>query len=294
MKTKEIFNFERFGKYFVSDLKTCRANYGLSLLVISVLVPLATYIMTIGVKAIAENAWEGPSIFFRGSVFVIAMLCMTITMPVKCYGRLTEKQYGSFWLSLPASRLEKFLSMILIVTIIAPAASAVIYLGVDFLNCLVDRTCGMSIIGGIIKLFRGIEPMKSEIMVNIMAEEPELVESMKTIMQQMFSPWIYIDEYIVACLPFLLGAIFFKNGKVVKTFLAIAAFGTIVSFIATPLMAGHYIKLLENDMTDPVAVMQFYSTGVFKHLELIDTLTDTITNVAMLTAIWFRLKTLKH
>ena len=46
MKTKEIFNFERFGKYFVSDLKTCRANYGLSLLVISVLVPLATYIMT--------------------------------------------------------------------------------------------------------------------------------------------------------------------------------------------------------------------------------------------------------
>lgn len=294
MKTREIFNFERFGKYFVSDLKTCRANYGLSLLVISVLVPLATYILTIGIKGIAENIWEGPSIYFRGSIFVIAMLCMTITMPVKCYGRLTEKQYGSFWLSLPASRLEKFLSMILIVTIIAPAVSAVIYLGVDLLNCMIDRTCGMSIISGIIKLFRGIEPMKSEIMINIMLEEPELVESMKTIMQQMFSPWIYIDEYIVACLPFLLGAIFFKSGKVVKTFLAIAAFGTIASFIATPFMAGHYIKLLESDMTDPVAVMQFYSSGVFKHLALIDTLSDTFTNVAMMTAIWFRLKTLKH
>ena len=294
MNTKEIFNFERFGKYFVSDLKTCRANYGLSLLVISVLVPLATYILILGITGMTGNIWQGPSIYLRAGMFVIAMLCMTITMPIKCYGRLTEKQYGSFWLSLPASRLEKFLSMILIVTIIAPAASAAIYLAVDFLNCMIDRSCGMSIIAGIIELFRGIEPMKNEIMLNMMAEAPELVESMKTIMQHMFSPWIYLDEYIVACLPFLLGAIFFKSGKTVKTFLAIAAFSVIVSFIATPFMAGHYIKMLGSDMTDPEAVLQFYSTGIFRHLALIDTLSDTITNLAMLTAVWFRLKTLKH
>ena len=43
MKNNDIFTFRRFGKYFASDLRSCSANYGLSLLTISLLTPLATY-----------------------------------------------------------------------------------------------------------------------------------------------------------------------------------------------------------------------------------------------------------
>ena len=41
MKANDIFNFRRFGKYFASDLRTCWANYGLSLLTISTIFPIS-------------------------------------------------------------------------------------------------------------------------------------------------------------------------------------------------------------------------------------------------------------
>ena len=43
-----IFNFRRFGKYFTSDIRTCTANYGLSLLTMAVLTPIATYALISG------------------------------------------------------------------------------------------------------------------------------------------------------------------------------------------------------------------------------------------------------
>ena len=44
----DIFNFRRFGKYFTSDIRTCTANYGLSLLTMAVLTPIATYALISG------------------------------------------------------------------------------------------------------------------------------------------------------------------------------------------------------------------------------------------------------
>ena len=42
----DIFNFRRFGKYFATDIRTCWANYGLSLLTIAILSPVVIYIIT--------------------------------------------------------------------------------------------------------------------------------------------------------------------------------------------------------------------------------------------------------
>ena len=111
MKTKDIFDFRRFGKYFVSDLKTCSANYGLSLFTISLLTPLALYVITVVFNLILHMGWEGPSLAFRSVVFGIAMFCMVVTMPVKCYGGLTDKQYGSFWQfrNIAVSRISCFI-----------------------------------------------------------------------------------------------------------------------------------------------------------------------------------------
>ena len=52
MKTNDIFNFQRFGKYFASDLRTCAANYGLSLLVLAILTPIATELIAGGFNLI--------------------------------------------------------------------------------------------------------------------------------------------------------------------------------------------------------------------------------------------------
>ena len=95
MKTNEIFNFRRFGKYFASDFRTCAANYGLSLLTIAILTPIATYALIAGFTYLMAGSWEGPQLPVRSVIYGMMMLCMVVTMPVKCYGKITEKRYGT-------------------------------------------------------------------------------------------------------------------------------------------------------------------------------------------------------
>jgi len=56
----DIFNFRRFGKYFSTDFRTCCANYGLSLLTISLLSPVALYFITAAFNMMLGNGWDGP------------------------------------------------------------------------------------------------------------------------------------------------------------------------------------------------------------------------------------------
>ena len=58
----DIFNFRRFGKYFATDIRTCRANYGLSLLTISLIVPTVLYVVLTAFNLLLTSAWEGPDL----------------------------------------------------------------------------------------------------------------------------------------------------------------------------------------------------------------------------------------
>ena len=291
----DIFNFNRFGKYFASDIRTCWSNFGLSLLTIAFLFPIATYFITTAFNLVIHSTWDGPDMGIRVFVFAVAMLCLIITMPVKCYGRITEKQYGAFWLMLPASRLEKFISMFIMTCIIVPVTGFVLYLGVDAIICAIDHTCGNNLIAGGMELIRKMGDLQSLTMnfvdENITIEDAAVVQD---ILKQISSPWLYVDEIFAMTLPFLLGAVFFKSGKTVKTFLAIFAFSTALSIIATPLMTEWMMNITNNMNDDPMAVLELFRKGFFKHLVLIDLISDTVCNLALMAGIWFRIKTLKH
>ena len=295
MNTKDIFNFNRFGKYFVSDLKTCAANYGLSLLVTTVLLPVALYLITAGFRLLAYSTWYGPGISLRATAICVALICIVVQMPVKCYGGLTDKQYGSFWLTLPASRLEKFISMFLLTCIIVPIAGMGIFLGLDALLCSIDPTCGDSLAVGAANLVSGMTEL-NHLNFNMGAESIPIedAETIKAVIKNITSPWLYVDEMFGITLPFLLGAIFFKKGKTAKTFIAIFAVSTIFSILFTPFTASIASELVTKSMGDPNAVLSIFENGIFKNLVLIDTISDTIVNVALLIGIWFRIKTLKH
>lgn len=294
----DIFNFRRFGKYFASDFRTCLANYGLSLITISILFQLVLYAVSVGMNILLDHQWDGPDMGLRTFVCGIAMLCITVTMPVKCYGRLTEKQYGSFWLTLPASRLEKFISMILLTCIITPLAGGILFLGVDSIICALDPTCGKSLMAGFCELIRNMGELTGEIdqirlnlgigvHVEAGAEGPD-------IMKQLSSPWLYADEIFGITLPFLLGAIYFKSGKTVKTFLCIAAFSMLTSAIMGPFITKYSLELLNNAANEEAIISEMLNSGIFRHLAVIDTITDTVMNLALFTGIWFRIKNLKH
>ena len=291
----DIFNFRRFGKYFATDFRTCCANYGLSLLTISLLSPLVLYVIIVTINQIMHNTWDGPDIGLRVFAFAVAMICMVVTMPVKCYGKITEKQYGSFWLTLPASRLEKFISMILMTCIIVPVSGALLYLGLDALICAFDHTCGQNLFAGGTELLQRMgeanEVTLNLIDENITIEDATLVQEL---VRQMNNPWMYIDEIFCFTLPFLLGAVFFRNGKTVKTFIALFAISTVTGMICSPIMTNWVMEMFNNLNEDPDAILQMFNNKLFKNLVLIDTVTDTVTNLALMAGIWFRIKTLKH
>lgn len=291
----DIFNFRRFGKYFTTDFKTCWANYGLSLLTISLLSPLVLYVIIATINQIMHNTWDGPDIGLRVFAFAVAMICMVVTMPVKCYGKITEKQYGSFWLTLPASRLEKFISMILMTCIIVPVSGALLYLGLDALICAFDHTCGQNLFAGGTELLQRMGEAK-DVTLNLIDESITIEDAalVQELVRQMNNPWMYIDEIFCFTLPFLLGAVFFKNGKTVKTFIALFAISTVTGMICSPIMTNWVMEMFNNLNEDPDAILQMFNNKLFKNLVLIDTVTDTVTNLALMAGIWFRIKTLKH
>lgn len=291
----DIFNLKRFGKYFVSDLKSCGANYGLSLMTVCLLAPVMVYVVISALHLITTSTWDGPDMGIRCMVFIMSMLCMIITMPVKCYGKITEKQYGSFWLTLPASRLEKFISMIVMTSIIVPVIGTVAYLCIDSVICALDHTCGRNLIAGAMELMRNLGEMK-EATLNLGNESITIENAAvaQRIVSQITNPWIYVDEIFSMTLPFLLGAVFFKNGKTAKTFLSIFAFSIAISILTTPFMESWASAFLSNPDADPAEIIEFFNNSIFNNLAVIDTVSDTIVNTALLSGIWFRIKTLKH
>lgn len=288
----DIFNFRRFGKYFSSDLRTCSANFGLTLVSLALIVLFISYFGTIAMNLVFNRTWEGPELSLRVTEFIVTFFATLILAPSKCYGKITEKQYGSFWLTLPASRLEKFTSMAVITAIIIPLTSAILYLCLDTVICALDPTCGDSVIASIGNLTSRLAEIKDS-----GAIDGELIpESAVNFMRQLGSPWLYIDDFIGLSLPFLLGAVFFKKHKIAKTFLAMMIVSTVVSAALTPFMenwASDVMGVLPEESSIEF-ISDMFNMKIFRHVALWDTISDTIVNVGLLAAIYFRIKTLKH
>jgi len=282
----KIFDMNRFGRYFATDLKSCIAGYGLSFLLIS-LMGLIIYIGTVMMGLIVNGTWVGPDLGFRVTTFGICMFVLIVTMPVKCYGKITDRKDGSDWLMIPVSGMEKFLSMVIMTIFIVPVASAGLYLGTDAILCALDSTCGDSMITSrLLDDFLKIAVASD----NDMAAFPD----MAAFIRQVRNPLLYIDDIIGGCLIFLLGAIVFQKSKSVKTFIAIIVITTALGMIVTPVINVVFSNLATTVNESPEALNDMFSLGIFRHVAIFDTINDTIVNLILLTGIYFRIKTLKH
>ena len=287
---KDIFDFKRFGKYFVTEIKGCIANYGLSIITISLLLYIISYVMLVSVSLITTSEWTGLGLGFRATLFITSLFSLVVTMPVKCYGKITEKQAGSAFLTLPVSRLEKYVSMLLMTVIIAPVTCIVLFLGLDTLICNIDKTCGSPLLTEISNLSSLIINLPKEIAYE--SAIGEITAEVAKFIKQMTNPWLYVDDIIGINLVFLLGAVWFKTGKTVKTMMAWTIFAIITSIVFTPLIEPWSKELL--NATTAGDFEAIFQLSIFRHAALIDTVNDTIVNIALFTAIWFRIKTLKH
>ena len=288
----DIFNIRRFGRYLLSDINNCAAGYGLSMALIS-LTGVFAYIITAGMSYVTTGIWEGPELEFRIVVFLIAGLVLFTSMPVKCYGGITEKRKGTSWLMIPVSVTEKFLSMVIMTAFIVPLVTGGLYLIADALTCSIDPSCGRSMIGAGSEFIETLMGIPEEIQYELSS-----FPALKDLVCQMTNPILYIDDIIMVSLTFLLGAICFRKAKTAKTILAAIIYSIAVGFIAMPVLRSLFPDMINpvniNMMMTDADLNTLFDNWIFRHAALIDTINDTIINIALMTGIFFRIKTLKH
>jgi hypothetical protein len=237
-----------------------------------------------------DGAWESADDGFRSFAFFLCICVMIINMPVKCYGKITDRKDGSSWLMIPVSTFEKCLSMVIMTLIAIPVVTIGIYLLIDLIICKIDPACGTTLIEMVKDLFNLLGNFK-------VSSEMEMADfpAVTTFVKQLSSPWLYIDDFAQVSLTFLLGAIVFKSGKTSKTILAVLICGILVSTAAAPFLSHMFNSFTADlQMETPENLNNLFNTGLFRHAALIDTINDTLVNMALLAGIYFRVKTLKH
>ena len=289
----EIFSLNRFWRYLKSDFDAFISKYGITLLVVSTM-PITCDIFTGVFSLMNMGKWEGLEVYSRLAFFVMFGMILLISAPARLYGHLTDRKEGSAFLLLPVSRLEKYISMILITCIVLPFIFILIYLGLDVMVCMIDSTTDVSVFSFIYSL----EDFKATL-----AGVP--VENLSRLLNNFGSlanPYLYIDDIIQVSLIFLLGAIIFKTSKTGKTMGSVILISLVFKLATAPILA--YITNIENlyqmgnagylDYTSEAFSNSYpFYAWVWSHLTLIDTIWDNILNCLLLFFILFRLKRIK-
>ena len=263
-----IFDFKRFGKYFLYDLRTAKNKYGLSLLILGTL-PISTFVIFELFSLIFTQQFASVAMAMKYMQFFAAVVVVLLGAGTKIYGNLTEKKAGSNFLMLPASTFEKWLSMGLIVCFVLPIVLFVLQLGSDALvSFLFPNTYGDRLLA--------LVPMQE--LKDTLLENGVRVNWLGIILLE----W---SEYV---LTFTLGAICFKRSKVAKTILCIFAISMVLSTIGM-IIVGHNGTFYFNwfDQFDTV-------TEAVRSLNWTLSIAFTVYVGGLLGGIYYHIRTLKH
>ena len=271
------FNLSRFGKYFVYDLKRQWQNIGLLMLIFA-LFPIIFYMLYMFFAALFDGglwkiftglAIDGPNGGVRFGIFALMTTIFVMLYPSRAYGEITDKAKGAEWLMLPASRLEKYISMMLNTLVVIPIVFIAVYLLSDAFVCLFDKSCG--------------DPMMS-FRINELINTTDI-----TIPTNGF--WLLAANIVEYAIIFLLGGLIFKKWKVVGTVIVLFALGMVFSLLASVFFTN----------VDLVSLGDWFSDWVIRHADSLDVWLNAFINLWILLILaicgtwsWFRIKRMQH
>lgn len=271
------FKISRFGKYFVYDLKRQWKNTGMLMLIFS-LFPIIFYMIYMFFAALFDGGLmkifigleiDGPAGGTRFGVFAVMSTIFVMLFPSRAYGEITNKAKGSEWLMLPASRLEKFTSMMLISLIVIPLVYVVVYFLSDAFVCLLDKSCGDSLMS-----FR----------INKEIGSSDFVIPANGL-------WILASTIVGNAIVFLLGGLIFKKWKVVGTVLVLFALQMVFSGLLSVFITNADLEWWGN----------WFADWTIRHADSIDIWLNAFINLWRLLILaicgtwsWFRIKRLQH
>ena len=270
----EIFDFNRFWTYFKYDLKQMWRNHSKAAIMIGGASAIF-YVIWVLVSLVFAQHWSSPPIVARVVVFALAFTILELYM-VRAYGYLTEKKAGSAWLMIPASKTEKFVSMILMVCIVIPLLFLVAYAVIDGILALVDPTYGQALISGgagaYTKMLQGLSTLSNESPITFTASSlifPAIIS--------LFCNFLY----------FHLCGICFKKNKLVGAIAILFGLSLVLSLL-TGIFVPQYVQYIDLDMSDMQVARWF--TGLMNA----GIIFSCLLTIGLGWGVWRRIKTIQH
>lgn len=275
-----VFDIKRFWKYLCWDVRNAYNNFGLSLLICALLPAIAFVLTFLGTLVMDPSRFAVADItmLIGDSTKIVmvftAILITGIVFPARQYGILTDRKAGSTWLMLPASTLEKFLSILLVTCVVVPLCLALMLYAFDAVMSLVPyygrRACPLI-----------IDTVKSA-MDNLQGSDVSIDVNL---------PYVIYLGFCKFILVYTLGALFFRKHKIAKTILVLIG----LSFVMTALFSVLFFHGLSFNSYDVEAY--FASLDVDKlpvYFNVVLNVANLLVFALLDLGIYFRIKTLKH
>lgn len=264
-----VFSLSRFGKYLQYDLVNAKNNYGLSL-IISCCTPVFFYLVFLLFSYIFKSGLNNFGTGVQVTALLVSWLVVSLIGPSKLYGRLTEKRAGSDWVLIPASALEKTLSMFVVTCVVVPAVGLAVFCACDGLLSMLAPGYGPILFSG----------DSSDFMDGFFDASIGVG----------FGPAAFFVSWCSNILFFTLGAIVFKKSKVAKTILSSFALGIVLTSATSVALGGMNF--------DPGIALESLTLGgadsFISALNLRLNVYYVLMFAALDLAIYFRIKTIKH
>lgn len=272
----EVFSFKRFWTYFKYDLVQLYRRHAKAALLFAGS-GLILYVAWIAGSLVFDHCWSAPNI---GARVVVAMLSAAALefYYAYLYGFVTDRRKGSSYLMIPASKTEKFVSILLNALIVVPVAFIAVQLGVDALLCLLDPTMEGTMAGGGYDVVAGL--------MERLADEEDLL-LLRSSMSTAFI--LSLLSFAFNYLYFLLCGMCFRKSKIVGA-VAIVIGVTFVLSLCSGLFIGPLTEWAMNFDFDDVYEAQTFARGLLRGM----TIVEGFMVLGIGWGIFHRLKTLKH
>lgn len=270
----ETFSLKRFGTYFKFDITRLWRKHSKAVMLMA-FSGVALYVITVLFSLLLGHEYSGPGVVARFVVFSISLLVLELYQ-TRFYGYITDKKEGTDWIMIPASKAEKFVSMIINTIIIIPVAFFATYLFTDWLICLLDKTAGEALITGAGTVWSNMVSAGGVI---------ELQEAGLT-------PSNFLALSLVGgvgnYLYFLLCGIYFRKNKIFYALLIIFGLSTILSMLSAFIIPALDFEGFFGDFTEEKAKV------LMRTIVSIGWVLTALISLGLGWGVWRRINTIKH
>jgi len=224
----DTFNFQRFGRYFRFDLARMWRNNTKTAVLLGCGTVLT--VLLVGLAGLLlDFHWHTANDPFRFIGFVIA-LCVLELLMAKTYGFITDRKNGSDFLMIPASTLEKWVSMMLVCLVVIPVLFFATYMLVDGFVCTVLPAAGRPLFSWFGDAIQASSDGFKELNASLAGQQIPLQYSLSSIIvPSIISFWGY-------SLYFLLCGLLFKRHKILNAILVMMGLSLVFSLVLPHLL----------------------------------------------------------